>query len=271
VRRLGLLAILFCLVLAPEAARSADYRGVPLEKATEVATGVGVVQPLDCKGRPIRYAGLTANGSGFLIGSRVVMTVEHGISNFLRTTRGVCRLRVWLGGEWYPVTRTTVWSERGKKTDRRGVDVGTFELARPAPGHIFRIADQPARVGDAVATLGYPFGVPISVAQGIVRRTFKDYGIPTLAALIVTEAGNSGGPIINRDGDVVGILQRIFPVANPNRDGPNQNGGIDLVRWWGKAAMADLCRAYPDAGIPDCPGDAGSSFTKVPVDLRPRR
>jgi hypothetical protein len=91
VGRLGLLAVLLVLVIAgADTTRAADYRGVPLETATEVASGVGVIQPLDCRGRPIRYAGLTANGSGFLIGSRLVMTVEHGISNFLRTTRGVC-------------------------------------------------------------------------------------------------------------------------------------------------------------------------------------
>lgn len=263
---------LFLGFLSTPATSAADYQGVPLKLAADVATGVGVVQPLDCQGRPIRtYGGLTAGASGFLIGSRLLMTVEHGINGLLGATRGPCRLRVSLGGKWYPVTRTTVWSEPGKRLDRRGIDLGTFELARPAPGHIFSIADQPPRVGDSVAALGYPFGLPISVSQGIVRKTVKDRGLPTLAALIVTEAGNSGGPVVNRQGEVVSIVSRLFPVANPARDGPNHHGGIDLVRWWGKTAKNDLCRAHPGTGIPDCPAEPASAFVKVPVDLRPRR
>ena len=270
VRLIGLLVVLLCLVLAPGAARSADYRGVPLKTAAEVASGVGVVQKFDCRGRAIRFGSVPVSGSGFLIGSRLVMTAEHVVAGTSVGTRRVCSHRIWLDGLWYPITRVKAWRQVGKP-DRRGIDIATFEIDRPAPGHIFGIADRTPRVGDTVAALGYPFGLPISVAQGVVRKTFRDYGIPTIAARIVTESGNSGGPIVNREGDVVGILQGIYPVVDPNRDGPNQHGGIDLVRWWGEAATADLCRAYPDAGIPDCPDNAGSSFKRVPVELRPRR
>lgn len=271
--RVTLLAFAYgVFAVLPSSGGTADYRGISLGTVAKVQSGVAVVQGLHCNGKPMRFQGLTSTGSGFLVGRRLVMTAEHVVTDFISDHRLVCRHRVWLGGRWYPVTRETIWTQHGRENDRRGIDVATFELARPAPGHVFRLAPRGPHVGGTVAALGYPFGLPFSVAQGNVRRVFRDYGIPTIAALIVIEGGNSGGPMINSKGEAVGILSRLLPVANPNTQGPNQNGGIDLARWWGKAAKHDLCIAHPTAGVPGCnEATASAALVKVPIDLPPLR
>ena len=68
------------------------------------------------------------------------------------------------------------------------------------------------RVGDGVIAVGYPFGLDQSVTAGIVSGLNRDSGgtsSRTLSGLIQTDAainpGNSGGPLLNTDGEVIGI------------------------------------------------------------------
>ena len=74
--------------------------------------------------------------------------------------------------------------------------------------------------GDTVVAVGFPFGIGPSVSHGVVaglKREFddpEDKDTPTLKNLIQFTApvnpGNSGGPLVNRDGEVVGIVTAIY-------------------------------------------------------------
>jgi S1-C subfamily serine protease len=74
--------------------------------------------------------------------------------------------------------------------------------------------------GDTVVAVGFPFGIGPSVSSGVVaglKREFDDPDdktTPTLKNLIQFTApvnpGNSGGPLVNRDGEVVGIVTAIY-------------------------------------------------------------
>ena len=74
------------------------------------------------------------------------------------------------------------------------------------------------RPGDQVAAVGFPFGIGPSVSAGVVsglKRSFRSpEGKQELGNLIQFDAaanpGNSGGPLINMDGEVLGIVTAIL-------------------------------------------------------------
>ena len=78
------------------------------------------------------------------------------------------------------------------------------------------------RSGDQVMAVGYPFGIGPSASSGIVsglKRTFRSpEGQQEMRNLIQFDAaanpGNSGGPLVTMDGEVVGIVTAIY---NPNQ------------------------------------------------------
>ena len=78
------------------------------------------------------------------------------------------------------------------------------------------------RPGDEVMAVGYPFGIGPSASSGIVsglKRNFRSpEGKQEMTNLIQFDAaanpGNSGGPLVTMDGQVVGIVTAIF---NPNQ------------------------------------------------------
>lgn len=75
--------------------------------------------------------------------------------------------------------------------------------------------------GDTVVAVGFPFGVGPSVTAGVISGLKREFVDPDrtdpggrLSNLIQFDAaanpGNSGGPLVNRDGEVVGIVTAIF-------------------------------------------------------------
>ena len=70
------------------------------------------------------------------------------------------------------------------------------------------------RPGDEVLAVGYPFGIGPSASAGVVSGLKRDYVSPdgrqSLSNLIQFDAavnpGNSGGPLVTLDGEVVGIV-----------------------------------------------------------------
>ncbi len=78
------------------------------------------------------------------------------------------------------------------------------------------------RVGSDAYVVGNPFGLYGSMSAGVVSglgRSFTLASGVTLTGLIQVDAavnpGNSGGPLLNRDGQVVGIVDAL---VNPTKE-----------------------------------------------------
>jgi S1-C subfamily serine protease len=101
------------------------------------------------------------------------------------------------------------------------------------------------QLGDQVAAVGFPFGIGPSVTVGVVsglRREFRSpQGQRVLTNLIQFDAavnpGSSGGPLVNAQGEVVGIVTAIL---NPTEQG----------FFVGIAFAVPIENAAADVGIP---------------------
>ncbi len=71
-----------------------------------------------------------------------------------------------------------------------------------------------SRVGDWVVAIGNPFGLGGSVTAGIISARQRDINAGPYDSFIQTDAsinrGNSGGPLFNMDGEVIGVNTAIF-------------------------------------------------------------
>lgn len=149
--------------------------------------------------RPRRAQSL---GSGFLIsGDGIVVTNNHVIADADEIT-----------------VRLSDDSEFPAKligTDTK-TDVAVLKIEpgnRTLPFVKFGNSDG-LRVGDWVVAIGNPFGLGGTVTAGIVSARGRDIGQGPYDDFIQTDAsinrGNSGGPLFNLDGDVIGINTAIF-------------------------------------------------------------
>ena len=71
-----------------------------------------------------------------------------------------------------------------------------------------------ARIGDPVIAIGNPLGIGNSVTSGIISAISRDIGFGPYVKFIQTDAsinkGNSGGPLFNGQGKVIGINTAIL-------------------------------------------------------------
>ncbi len=155
--------------------------------------------------RPRRVNSL---GSGFVIDpSGIVVTNNHVISDadeiVVSLTDGT-KLKAEVVG-------------RDAKTD-----LAVLKVNPSTPLKAVKFGDsRKMRIGDWVLAIGNPFGLSGSVSAGIVsavNRELRESREHNDAAYIQTDAainrGNSGGPLFNMDGEVIGINTAIYSPSN---------------------------------------------------------
>ena len=148
--------------------------------------------------RPQRVQSL---GSGFVIDpSGIVITNNHVID-------GADKIEVvFTDGTTLPATLTG----RDPKTD---IAVLKVESRTPLP-HVELGDSSKARVGDWVIAIGNPFGLGGTVTAGIISALNRDIHAGNYDDFIQTDAsinrGNSGGPLFDMEGRVVGVNSAII-------------------------------------------------------------
>ncbi|MBP0632091.1 MULTISPECIES: DegQ family serine endoprotease [unclassified Cupriavidus] len=94
-----------------------------------------------------------------------------------------------------------------KRTDVALLKVDATNLPRLPLGDSEKV-----RAGEWVLAIGSPFGLDNSVTAGIVSAKGRDTGdyVPFIQTDVAVNPGNSGGPLINLRGEVIGINSQIY-------------------------------------------------------------
>jgi serine protease Do len=76
----------------------------------------------------------------------------------------------------------------------------------PAAPAALLAAEKTVKVGDVVMAIGHPFGLKFSVTKGIVSGTehLQD-DLPYIQHDAALNPGNSGGPLVNKNGEIIGV------------------------------------------------------------------
>jgi serine protease Do len=140
-------------------------------------------------------------GSGYIIDpSGVVVTNNHVID-------GADEITVTLQDN------TTLKATLIGRDERTDIAVLKVKADKPLPSLPFGDSDH-MRVGDWVLAIGNPFGLGGSVTAGIVSARGRDINQGPYDNFIQTDAainrGNSGGPLFNMDGEVIGMNTAIY-------------------------------------------------------------
>lgn len=114
-------------------------------------------------------------------------------------------------------------------------DIALLKVENPQDFKSARFADSDlVRTGNSVFAIGNPFGLGNSVSLGIISAKERDIEKGPYDNFLQTDAainqGNSGGPLFNTDGEVVGMNTAIF-----STDGNNMGVGFstpsNIVQW----------------------------------------
>ncbi len=169
------------------------------------------------RGRQHRSLG---QGSGFIISKDGYIITNNHVVN------GADRIVVKLhdGREYEAVD---------VKTDPRS-DVAVIKI-NATNLHALPLGDSDrSEVGDWVLAFGAPFGLEQSITQGIISAKGRGPGINERENYLQTDAainpGNSGGPLVNLNGEVVGINTAISSRSG-GYDGVGFSIPINMARW----------------------------------------
>lgn len=143
---------------------------------------------------------------GEATGTGVVVASGGEILTNAHVVEGASEVRVRFAGDTEPVIAQVLAADSGNdlallKVNATGLTAATFAK----PGSV-RVGDQVVAIGYALALDGGP-SVTTGIVSALRRTIFTDSG--ALNSLIQTDAaissGNSGGPLVNMRGEVVGI------------------------------------------------------------------
>lgn len=159
--------------------------------------------PFPFGGGPRQEPERRGTGSGFIISADGLILTNHHVVD---------------GADEIKVRLTDNREFTGKVLDSDAkTDIAVVKIeAKDLPYLTMGNSDE-LKVGEWVAAIGSPFGLDNTVTAGIVsaksRKLPSDQYVPFIQTDVAVNPGNSGGPLFNMKGEVVGINSQIFSTS----------------------------------------------------------
>ena len=175
-------------------------------------------------GDPRTFVSNDGLGSGVLIRDDIILTASHVVANADQI------MVQFYDGETLEATTTRI---------SRIADVAVISLKRPPSNpHIATLGNSDdVRIGDEIFVVGAPMGLPYSLSRGVISGRHAENMLANdgkSLEFFQTDAaintGNSGGPMFNYKGEVIGIVSSIL----------TRSGGFEGI---GFAATSNVSRA----------------------------
>ena len=159
--------------------------------------------PFPFGGGPRQEPERRGTGSGFIISADGLILTNHHVVD------GADEIKVRLTDN-REFTGKVLGSDA--KTDIAVVKIDAKDLPYLTMGNSDEL-----KFGEWVAAIGSPFGLDNTVTSGIVsaksRKLPSDQYVPFIQTDVAVNPGNSGGPLFNMKGEVVGINSQIFSTS----------------------------------------------------------
>ncbi len=150
-------------------------------------------------------------------GSGVIVTEEGHVVTNQHVISGQNQIQVTLhDGKSHPATLIG---------EDRMLDIAVLKINAPGPFVPLKLGDSSqVKVGQIVFAVGNPFGLSETVTQGIIsakERSISDQQRDLFQTDAAINPGNSGGPLVNLQGEIVGINVAIY---SPDKMNPGFQG-----------------------------------------------
>jgi S1-C subfamily serine protease len=199
--------------LSQPASQETDAKGLTVNEIyRRDSAGVAFIQA-ERQQEPSLFNPFDGGGSGVATGSGFVIDQDGHVLTNAHVVNGATKIQVTLGraDSSAPVSAEVVGRDPS-------TDIALLKVDAPADQlHPLALGDSgQARVGHPVVAIGNPFGLDRTVTSGIVSALQRQIKAPngfTIDNVIQTDAainpGNSGGPLIDANGQVIGINSQI--------------------------------------------------------------
>jgi len=165
-------------------------------------------------------------GTGIVLNEKgLILTNDHVI-------KGATSIAVDASGSSKLTRSATLVGEEANedlaliKVDPAGLGLKALTLA----------SANPVRVGDSVYAIGNPYGLEETLTRGIVSALHREIAAPDgakISDVIQTDAalnpGNSGGPLLNEEGEVIGVNSQIASDASTAGGAQPGNTGVGFA------------------------------------------
>ncbi|GIV55282.1 MAG: hypothetical protein KatS3mg040_0050 [Candidatus Kapaibacterium sp.] len=187
-----------------------------------------------CAGAVVRIRTETSGGSGFFIGPQYIVTNKHVIRR-----PGISQTEYYRYPAAYYTHRQIQVTTRSGATipvievnafrDHPDIDLAVLKVPRHQ-GVALPILNKTVDVGEPVVAIGHPRGMEWTLTQGSISKSDLKYHAQLDVA---TDPGSSGGPVINKFGQVVAVVEGGYPYSATGKFGIRSDVLAGLLNYYG--------------------------------------